>query len=433
MNNKFKIAVVGAGASGMVAALTAAGYGAEVTLFEKKDRVGKKILSTGNGKCNLGNLNFSTEQYYCRDKKKLHKMFCVFSVWDSLSFFESIGLMVKNKNDYLYPRSEQASAVLDVLRTELVRRKVHIATETEIVKAVYHKNGKCFELTDFFGKTSCFQKLIIACGSPASLKRGDGLGGYNLAKGFGHKIRQIMPGLVQLRSDECFLKALSGVRVQAGIRLLVNEKEEGCEMGELQFTDYGISGIPVFQFSRIAAYALNEKKNVKVIIDFFPEQEEKCFTVMCRLRYESQMDKSIEEYLTGTSNKKINMVMAKQAGLKPGTKVEEAGWPVIWKLMRQYRAFAMHISGVNPMENAQVCAGGVDFGQVSADLESEIVKGLYFAGEVLDIDGKCGGYNLQWAWTSGYIAGRNAAEGPTGKNPENEKKQEILSKDKERC
>lgn len=433
MNNKLKIAVVGAGASGMVAALTAAGYGAEVTLFEKKDRVGKKILSTGNGKCNLGNLNFSTEQYYCRDKKKLHKMFCLFSVWDSLSFFESIGLMVKNKNDYLYPRSEQASAVLDVLRMELIRRKVHIATETEITKAVYCKDGKCFRLTDFMGKTCSFQKVIIACGSPASLKQGDGLGGYKLAKELGHTIRQIMPGLVQLRSDERFLKALSGVRVQAGIHLLVNEREEGYEAGELQFTDYGISGIPVFQFSRIAAYALNEKKNVKVIIDFFPEQEEKCFTVLCRLRYESQAGKSIEEYLTGTTNKKINMVMIKQAGLKPGTKVEEAGWPVIWKLMRQYRTFVIHISGVNPMENAQVCAGGVDFGQVNVNLESEIVKGLYFAGEVLDVDGKCGGYNLQWAWTSGYIAGRNAAEGFTEKNTEGEKNQKTVSKDKERC
>ena len=140
MKNKMKVAVIGAGASGIVAAITAVKYGAEVTLFEKNDRVGKKILSTGNGKCNLGNLEFSVEQYYCNDREKLKGMFRVFSVWDTITFFESMGLMVRNRNGYLYPYSEQASAVLDVLRMELERKKVRVMPEAEITEAFFHKS-----------------------------------------------------------------------------------------------------------------------------------------------------------------------------------------------------------------------------------------------------------------------------------------------------
>lgn len=419
MKNEMKIAIIGAGASGMMAAITAAKCGAEVTLFEKNDRVGKKILATGNGKCNLGNLTFSMEHYFCEDKEKLHKVFRVFSVWDTITFFESIGLMIKSKNGYLYPYSEQASTVLDVLRMELERTKTEVVTEVEITDASYCKEDEIFELKDNQGKAHRFQKLIIACGSPASLKKGEGMTGYELARKFGHQISQLSPGLVQLRSDESYIKALSGVRCQAGIKLLVDDKETASESGELQFTEYGVSGIPIFQVSRIASYALMEGKRVDVLIDFFPDQEKKAFAYMNRLRYEAQMDKTLEEYLTGTAHKKINMVMIRQAGLRPGMKAQKAGWQAIEKLMEQYRAFAIPICSDHSMENAQVCAGGVAINQVSTELESELVKGLYFAGEVVDVDGECGGYNLQWAWSSGYIAGRNAAGSSTKEIAEN--------------
>ena len=423
MENKMKIAVVGAGASGMMAAVSAAKYGAEVTLFEKNERVGKKILATGNGKCNLGNLTFSTDQYYCEDKEKLHKIFRVFSVWDTMMFFENIGLMIKSKGGYLYPYSEQASTVLDILRMELKRTKVNVVTEAEIVNAVYRDAEEMFELKDIQGNTYQFQKVIIACGSPASLKKGEGMTGYELAQKFGHQINQVVPGLVQLKSNDSFIKALQGVRCQAGIKLLVDGQEAACENGELQFTEYGVSGIPVFQISRIAAYALKEGKKVDVLVDFFPEQDYKAYIYMNRLRYEAQMDKTLEDYLTGMLHKKINMVMIKQAGLKPGMKAEEAGWQAIQKLIQQYRSFNIHIYSDNSIENAQVCAGGIAIDQVSTELESNLVKGLYFVGEVVDVDGKCGGYNLQWAWSSGHIAGRNAAGSSTKEIAENEQYQ----------
>ncbi|MGN0366246.1 MAG: NAD(P)/FAD-dependent oxidoreductase [Suilimivivens sp.] len=409
MKSRLNIAVIGAGASGMTAAITAAKYGADVTLYEKNDRVGKKILATGNGKCNLSNMKLSVDQYYCKEKEKLIDLFSVFSTQDTFSFFNSMGLMIKDKNGYLYPYSEQASSVLDILRMELDRSGVRTVTGVKIVDAVYQAQKKSFQLTDMEGKTYFYQKVIIACGSPASLKNGEGMTGYEIARKLGHKIHKLVPGLVQLRSDEKFIKALSGVRCQAGVQLIINGEIQAGEIGEVQFTEYGVSGIPIFQFSRLAAYALEERKQVSVVIDFFPEKEEKEFLSINRLRYDSMMDKSVEDYLTGTLNKKINMVMLKQAGLKPDMKAQEAGWKKIWELMRKSRSFVIHISSVNPIENAQVCAGGVDFKQVDAGLQSKLVKNLYFAGEILDVDGKCGGYNLQWAWTSGYVAGMNAA------------------------
>ncbi|MCM1135653.1 MAG: aminoacetone oxidase family FAD-binding enzyme [Clostridium sp.] len=408
-----KIAVIGAGASGMTAAITAAGYGAEVTLFEKNDRVGKKILSTGNGKCNLGNLEFSMEQYYCEDKEKLRGMFRAFTVWDTISFFESLGLMIRNKDGYLYPYSEQASAVLDVLRMGLREKKINVVSGTEITDISFQEKKKIFELKNSKGEKYLFQKVIIACGSPASLKNGEGTMGYRLARQLGHRIRDVQPGLVQLRSGDSFMKALSGIRCRAGLALLVNGKEAAREEGELQFTGYGLSGIPVFQVSRIAAYALKEGKAVEAAVDFFPDQEEKAFVYINRLRFGAHKEEALEDYFTGTLNKKLNMVMIKQAGLKPQMKAAEAGWDRIWAMEQKCRAFPIHIEAVNSMENAQVCAGGVDFEQVDVTLESKLAAGIYFSGEVLDVDGKCGGYNLQWAWTSGYIAGRNAAGSST--------------------
>lgn len=406
MKKRMKIAVIGGGAAGMTSAIVAARHGAEVVLYEKNDRVGKKLLATGNGRCNLSNTEFSTDCYYCSDKEKLQKVFESFSLWDTVSFFESMGLMVKEKNKGLYPYSEQASAVLDVLRTELAYSKAHVITGAEVNKV--EKREKIGFVIQEEGREEIFDKLILAPGSQASLK-GTGKSGYHIAKNFGHKINPLVPGLVQLKSDESFCKALGGVRCNAKLTLLIDGKVKTEETGEVQFTDYGISGIPVFQFSRQAAYAHKEKKEIHVLADFFPEQDDKTFTFAMKLRYESLKNRTLEEFLTGTVNKKIGRVLIKRYGLKPEMRVEEAGQQKVLELMGTGRNFSIHISGVNPMENAQICAGGIDFSQIDDQMESALVPGLYFAGEIVDVDGKCGGYNLQWAWSSGYVAGRSAA------------------------
>ncbi|MCM1126762.1 MAG: NAD(P)/FAD-dependent oxidoreductase [Lachnospiraceae bacterium] len=408
MKNKVKIAVIGGGASGMTAAITAARQGAEVTLFEKNDRVGKKLLATGNGKCNLGSMEFSMDQYYCSDKEKLQKIFNVFSPRDTVSFFESMGLMIKEKNKGLYPYSEQASAVLDTLRMELVHSKVQVITNAEIKKAAKQGDRALFQVTAQDGTRFSFDRLILASGSGAGLNASAG-DGYNIAKSFGHQVNPLMPGLVQLKSDETFCKALGGVRCSAKLTLMISGTIADEESGELQFTEYGISGIPVFQFSRQAGYALKEQKDVTVFVDFFPEQPEEAFAFMARLRYESWKERTLEEFLIGTLNKKINMALIKRCGLKPGMRAEEAGYEKVMRLMQMSRNFPIHICGVNTMKNAQVCAGGVEFGELNETMESKLVPGLFFTGEIVDVDGKCGGYNLQWAWSSGYAAGMSAA------------------------
>lgn len=408
MKNKMKIAVIGGGASGMTAAITAARQGAEVILFEKNDRVGKKLLVTGNGKCNLSNIEFSMDQYYCSDKEKLQKIFNRFSPWDTVSFFESMGLMVKEKNKGLYPYSEQASAVLDILRMELTRNKVQVITGVEIEKVIRQENKSVFEIKDKNGKNYVFDRLILCSGSGAGLKSA-GQSGYGIARKFGHRVTPMVPGLAALKSDEKFCKALGGVRCNAKLTLMIDGAPKAEESGEVQFTEYGVSGIPVFQFSRQAAYALKDKKEVNVFTDFFRDQPEQSFAFFVRLRYESSKEKTLEEFLTGTLNKKINMVLIKRSGLKPGMTAEEAGYEKILQLMQMSRKFPIHIYDVNTMDNAQVCAGGVDLGEIDLSMESLLVPGLYFAGEIVDVDGKCGGYNLQWAWSSGYVAGMSAA------------------------
>lgn len=408
-----KVGIIGAGASGMMAAITAANYGAEVILIEKNERVGKKILATGNGKCNLSNLDFGMDKYYCCDKEKLRKIFSVHSLWDSISFFESHGLMLRNKDGYLYPYCEQASAVLDVLRQVIAKEKIKVITGVEITEARYQeKNHKFAVLGKDFKEE--VDRIVITCGGPASLKKGEGMSGFSLAEQLGHRIHKVVPGLTGLRAKDGFIKAMAGVRCHGLIKLVADGEMITQEEGELQFTDYGISGIPVFQFSRVAAYALEEGKQVEVWVNLFPDYEENAFWFSMRSRYEnSRDDVTLEEFLTGTVNKKINMAVIKKQGFKPADKVKEIGFENLKKLLSQFRKLILHIGSINSMENAQVCAGGVDFNEVSTEMESKKQNGLYFAGELLDIDGKCGGYNLQWAWTSGYIAGRNAAGSDT--------------------
>ncbi len=404
-----KIGVIGAGASGMMAAIVAARNGAKVVLIEKNDRVGKKILATGNGKCNISNLCFSMENYYCKDKEKLSQIFSAFSVKDLVAFLENNGLMIRDKNGYLYPYAEQASVVLDFFRRLLQNPQIEIKLNQEVAQVQWKDPMKKFIVK---GEGFCeqFDKLIVACGGPASQKKGNGMTGFHIAHTFGHRVYDLVPGLVQLRAKDSFLKIMAGVRAQAQIQLRISEKVAATELGEVQFTDYGISGIPVFQISRTASYALAEGKKVVVSVDFFPHMQEQEFYDIMMHRYKSMGHMSLEDFLTGTVNKKINTAIIKSMGLKPEQKVSSLSEKERKLLFKQYRKMQIHITEANGMENAQVCAGGVDFAQVNTRMESCLCQGLYFTGEVVDVDGKCGGYNLQWAFTSGYVAGKSAAE-----------------------
>ena len=408
-----RVAVIGGGASGMMAAVTAARLGAEVTVYEKNDRVGKKILVTGNGKCNFSNRDFSERHYY-GDRKKLKSFFDRFSVEDAVDFFIKAGMLVKDKGGYLYPWPEQASAVLEILRMEMKRSGVKIELCAD-VKRIGNEKGNGLWTVYFGTEKAEHDAVILACGGCAAPKTGSNGDGFALARKLGHHIRPVVPALVQLRCKDHFLKITAGVRCQAKIGLY-EEKKGGIrellqeEEGEVQFTDYGISGIPVFQLSRQAAYLIEEGKAAAVSIDLLPQMDKQEFEEMCGQRMENAYDRTLEEFLLGLANKKINLMMIKEAGHKPADEAGRLGERRLKKLLYGYKELWVHIDAANSFDHAQVTAGGVELDEVTHNLESEKRPGIFFVGEILDVDGRCGGYNLQWAWTSGYIAGKSAAQ-----------------------
>lgn len=411
MENIMKIGIIGGGASGMAAAITALSEGADVTVYEKNDRVGKKILATGNGKCNLSNKNLTCECYRSEEPQYLAPILGQITVEDTLAFFHRLGLMTKDKNGYLYPECEQASAVLDVLRFALARMGAVVRTEAAVTK-IEARGGRFFVHTQSGNGHSPvqFDKIILACGSKAGLKQETAENGMKLAASFGLACIPFTPALVQLRCRESFLKAMAGVRAQAAVSLTADGAEYS-ETGELQLTDYGISGIPVFQLSRYAAKALRKgEKQLSVRINFLPQFSAQEWKKELLTRRRLLAEESAEQFFTGTIHKKVSSVILKECGISQTQRIDALPEEQLLAAGRMFQRFPLTVTGVNPFANAQVCAGGVRLSEVTDRLEAKKQKGLYVTGELLDADGRCGGYNLQWAWTTGIIAGRAAAK-----------------------
>jgi len=419
------IAVVGGGAAGLMAAITAARCGARTAVIEHMDRVGKKILSTGNGKCNYTNALQGVSYYRGEDPAFVLPVFRQFGLEETVQFFRELGVIPKVKNGYYYPASEQASAILEVLRMECDYQNVQIYTSCEIKNVKKCKNGYQIDTNAdaFFAK-----KVIFATGLLAAPKSGsDGSAFLHIEK-LGHRFIDIVPALVQLQGKQAFFKALAGIRAESEVHLHVEKTEasprrasgslakarasEHTERGELQLTEYGISGIPVFQLSRFATRGLHEKKRVYAQIDFLPDFTDTELLTLLRDRFsKNARGKCANEALIGLFNKKLIDVLLKESGIGVHTPAARVEKMQLQALCGKIKALRVDITGSKGMEAAQVCAGGVDTGEVCADtLESSIAAGIYFAGEVLDIDGTCGGYNLQWAWSSGYVAGLHAAK-----------------------
>ena len=420
--NRRKTGIVGGGASGLMAAVAAAERGGEeIFVLEKKERIGKKILATGNGRCNLTNLSFEMdrleEYYHGASARQLRTLFSCFSPKDTLSLFRKMGMLTVSREGYVYPLSGQASTVLDTLRFRLERKGVWTRTECGISGIEPLKRGGF--LVSCGDEKQRFDRLILACGSPAGLKNGDGMDGYRLAASLGHTVIPPQPALTALRCDGNFWKGLAGVRCNASVRLFVGKASgsgglsEYEEEGELQLTDYGISGIPVFQLSRHASRALAEGKRVSARIDFLPaftgSKEE--YGRFVKERIDAFCRCPMEMLFCGLVNKKIILTLLKQNDLRLQDAVEQKNEQAILRVFGQLRAFSVRVKEANPFPLAQVCSGGVPLCEVTERMESRKHPGLYFAGELLDVDGRCGGYNLQWAWTSGYLAGRGQ-EGP---------------------
>lgn len=417
-----KIVIIGGGAAGMTAAIAAARNSrktkqdTQIWILEHKELVGKKILSTGNGRCNLTNEVMNSNCFYSEHSEIIRQVLDKFGREETLKFFRELGIFTKSKNGYYYPRSEQAAAVRELFEVRLEEFGVRICTSVHVkavkkeksafvIHAVQNASGK--EQTNFSIKAD---KVILTCGGRAAPVLGSDGSGYDLAGALGHSVVPVVPALVQLKAKDHPLKQAAGVRTDGTVSIYENKKLMGTDTGEIQITEYGISGIPVFQVSRHAAKALYYKRPVRAEIDFLPEISEEMMAAVLRYRRKKQDKTDISDALLGLFNKKLIPCLLKNADINPRLKVRELREPLLEHLLRTCRHFPMVISDTNGFEHAQVCAGGVKLTEINpSTMESLRCKSLYLAGELLDADGICGGYNLQWAWATGSIAGSSAA------------------------
>lgn len=408
-----KICVIGGGASGLMASICAAEQGHDVTVIEHMERVGKKILSTGNGKCNMTNIDQDVNHYHGLHPEFAERIFKQCSYQDTLKFFTELGIYTKNRNGGLYPYSEQASAVLDVLRMKVDHLNVHILCNTEVLsiekKDQFHVLA--IQIHTKHPYDDWFDRVIITTGSKAAKVTGSDGSGYQLAASFGHHIIEPLPALVQLRSSQQFFKGIAGIRCDAGLKLLIDDNCIREERGELQITNYGISGIPVFQLSGQAARAIYNKEKVSVEIDFMPDMPSiNAFRAFIAERVKRTPQKLLSELLIGVFHKNLCQLFLNQCNLKgtrPASSLCDEEIDVLAECIKQ---FVVSINGTNSFDQAQTCSGGIDTEELNDHLESKLVSGLFFAGEIIDIDGDCGGYNLQWAWSSGMLVGTRVAE-----------------------
>lgn len=398
-----KVCVVGGGASGMAAAIRLAKAGAKVTLFEKNDRVGKKILSTGNGKCNLGNMDISVEHYYSSDLELLNGFLSAFDQKETIYFFHTLGMMTKNKNGYLYPYGEQASLVLDVLRYGLELYGVTVVVDSSVNNVLFLKEKQQFEVITENGKHR-FDKVVIATGGKAAPKTGSDGWGYGIARSFGHRIIPVIPALHPLKCQEEVFKTVAGVRAEASLGLYDENGKFITERGELQLIATGISGIPVFQISRIVGYLLKQNKQIPVHIDFYPDITKQELLDTVKEKVQLYSEQTVEAFLAGFLNKKLMLLFAKLAGIKGTDLVKTVSDEKLCKLVSIMKHWTVTVIEGASFDQAQVTAGGIPLSELSSYLESKLQKGLYFIGEVVDVDGVCGGYNLHWAWCSAHIA-----------------------------
>lgn len=402
MHAEPSVVVIGGGASGLMAAVTAARKGAKVTLLEHNDRLGKKLLATGNGRCNMTNIHQNPRAYRGSHPEFAELALSHFSVGDTIRFFSQLGIYTKNKNGWIYPASLQASSVLEVLEMEARYLKVKCKTR-ENVTAVLPAEDGYLVVTD--GWSYPCSKVILACGSSASGIEGADGSGYSLAEKLGLRLIPPLPALVPLRcraKSSAYRKLFSrwsGVRVEGRVVLRVKGENFLSETGELQLTDYGVSGIPVFQLSRYAVRLLQEGQTPELLLDFFPDFSKKQLESFLRKRQEDCPYKTLKESLTGLFPRKLIEVLMD-------------GSPDLEELVSRIKEYLLLPTGAASLEQAQVCSGGVDISQLHPEsMEAKEYPGLYICGELADVDGACGGYNLQWAWTSGALAGRAAAEG----------------------
>jgi predicted Rossmann fold flavoprotein len=401
----YDVIIIGAGASGLMAAAAAASKGARVALLEHKDDIGKKILATGNGRCNFTNTDMSVNKFH-GSKALIKNGLSQFNYSDTIRFFKKLGIPAYDNAGYIYPNSRQAASVVAAFRMELMRLHVDVKTGINItdIKPADDRTGYCIQTDKGSFKS---KRLIIACGLTASPKLGSDGSLFRQIEALGHHIQKPLPALCGFSCDGLNFKKITGVRCDATVASVIDGQMTEQNTGELQLADYGISGIPVFQISSLMSRALDKGQKVEVIIDFLPAFSDDELNGYIKDRSITTTDnRSLNEMLNGLLNNKLLLELIHKSGVSPDKKGRLLTDDDCKSLTRSIKHTAVSVKKPRGLEFAQVCAGGIYTKEIDVrTLESKIHPGLYFCGELLDVDGICGGYNLQWAWTSGYIAG----------------------------
>ena len=402
-NKQWDLLVIGAGASGMMAAITAARDNKKVCMIEKLDKAGKKLLATGNGKCNFTNDFMNTDCFH-GDKTFIHHVLEEFSVKDCLAFFRSIGVYPKDKNGYYYPNSEQAASVTTALLYELERLGVKIVYETKTEEIVSEENGVRVNTNKgvFTAK-----RLVIATGLLAAPKLGSDGSLFDVIKGLGHRFAPILPTLCGFYCKGLKFKQVSGVRAHGTVTAYIDGMKLAEDTGEIQFADYGLSGIPVFQISSELSKGLYEKKKVEIKMNLLPDFETEALMEEIDYRCSIRGNMPVSGLLNGLINQKLADMIIDKAGIDSNLYISSLTKEQKTKIMILLQDIKVIVTNYRDFEFAQVCRGGIPVTDInSATLESKFSPNVFFTGEILDVDGICGGYNLHFAWATGYIAGK---------------------------
>ena len=400
-----RIGIIGGGAAGMAAALAASEYeNAQVVLMERQARLGKKLSATGNGRCNLSNIHASQGGYHGEDRHFHEYALNQYPPTETLQWFSSLGLYtVTEPSGKVYPYSDQANSVVDVLRFSLERPNIQVLTDFEVQKV--KKDGDVFHVTAK-SETLEFDRLIIACGGLAGTKLGGTMSGYKLLRSFGHKCTKLRPTLVQVKTSWPGVSALKGVRANCKAVIYQNGRLHRGSEGEIQFTEFGLSGPVIYEISRDACQGGGEWE---CTLDFLPDISSDALASLLEKRKSSPL--TAEDLFTGILHNRLGRVIVKEAGIRGNLPICDLREDQLFDAVALAKGFTVGLTEPLGMDAAQVTAGGIVTNEFDpTTMQSRLVPGLYACGEVLDVDGDCGGYNLQWAWSSGRLAGFSAGK-----------------------
>lgn len=406
-----KVIVAGGGAAGMMAAIWAAREKKQVLLLEQNEKLGKKLFITGKGRCNLTNGCESEEQFFSKvvsNYRFLYSSFSGFSNQDTIEFFESLGLKLKReRGERIFPESDHSSDVIKVLSREMDRLGVIVRLNTKI-QSLMIKEGVFRGVRLSNGQTETGDSLILATGGLSYPSTGSTGDGYEWAKEAGHKVTELSPSLVPIHMKEDCCERMMGLSLRnIGFRAYAGKKKVYEEFGELLFTHFGISGPVALSFSAYAGKYL--KKDLKIVLDLKPAMSKDQLDSRILRDFDEKKNKQFKNSLDDLLPKKMIPIIIEISAIAPDKKVNEITREERSRLVTLLKEFPLTVTGLGNWNEAIITKGGVAVKEVNPKtMESKLVKGLYFAGEILDLDALTGGYNLQIAWSTGYLAGRNA-------------------------